>query len=925
MRRKLSESNVMTEQKVGRTDPPLFMFAPLRTQVLDTLETATGLPDKVLSIVAPVGYGKTVLMSILFSDLCRMGKQCLWFGLDDRDTTVEGLVSELGALLNNCEFEQHPTQALFRGTEPVADRIDSLIELINRHPLPITFFIDNLNCCSDEALGLLLDNLLFATKPSFQLVLSSNRELPLNTSRACLEGMISQVGHAELSFGLQEVGGLLGTDVCKRIGTQGVEEVARHTEGWPGAVRMAQIILSNASQPLAALASFSGSDEGLAHLLNRQVLSGFPPEVRDFLLCIAQLRTFCPDLCAEATGSDDAQAHLAYLLERNVFVIPLDRNRSWYRLHGLFREYLLSEAERSLPAKRRQEVMRRAALWCEKHHYLRESIDYALASGLAETACRILEHAAPGFVRDQGDLLQYIKWIETLHEQGHQAGPEAEYWFVWAIAFRRRYEYARQLSASLVQRIEGIQGNLKKNEDPKKKAALLRRIAILRISIDSLTDRIEDAHRGAEQWLAGTSDGTDDSFNVAAAHCIESYFFTNTFRFVDARRAIQSARESAFQTNSAYVDGWVSAYSALIPLGEGDYASAYSELAAALASARRSLGDTTGICGTLALIGAKCAAEMGLDADARQLLELGMQSSETHGFLKAASCGLDAVVMLWSGAGDDPLSPALLRNIASCYPPRLSLMLSCFLVRRLIRLGRKEEAAAEGTRIGLAADTQGLSNEAAQADKVAPLQELLEATRIDLMIASGRFPQAESLIVEESRKAKASGRMARLVELELAMCEVAVRSDRLQFAIRHLTRAIGMAAPRRIVRPFRDQAESIVVLLGDKKSASCAFALDEERRFFNEICQQLPLNDPSLQERLSSQHGKPRLLGTPTPRELELLGLIDAGLSNQQLADRLNVSLTTIKWHLQNLYGKLGISSRSAALARARALSLLPH
>lgn len=918
----LQRLNGMTERKIRRTDPPEFMFAPLRTPVLDAVETASGLTDKVLSIVAPVGYGKTVLMSIMYSDLSRMGKQCLWFGLDDRDTTVEGVISELGALLHHDALEEHPTQALFRGTEPLVDRIDSLIELVNSYPLPVTLFIDNLNCCTEEALGQLLDQLIFATKPSVQLVLSSTRQLPLNVSRACLEGLIRQVGPIDLSFGLEAIGGMLGTDLCKRIGTQGIEEVARHTEGWPGAVRMAQIILSNSHQPLAALASFSGSDEGLAHLLNRQVLSGFPPEVREFLLCIAQLRTFCIDLCAQATGSDRAEELLAYLLERNVFIIPLDRNRNWYRLHGLFREYLLSEAERSLPIKRRQEVLQRAALWCEKHQYLREAVDYALSSGLAETTCRILEYAAPAFVGDQGDLLQYIKWIETLHEQGHQAGLEAEYWFAWAIAFRRRYEYARQLSVSLAERIHA---DARRGDDPQKEAALLRRIAILRTSIDSLTDRHDDAYRGAEQWLAGMRDGTDDPFNVTAAHCIVSYFFSNAFRFVEARRATQAARESAFHANSGYVDGWVSAYSSLIPLGEGDYAAAYSELATALASARRALGDTTGICGTLALIGAKCAVEMGLETEARQLLEQGMQSSETHGFLKAASCGLDAAVLLWGGAADDALAPQQLRNVASCYPPRLSVMLSCYLVRRLIRLGRREEALAEGARIGLTVDSPGHTDLTGSSEKNAPLQELIEATRIDLMISTSRLPQAEALITEESRKAKADGRMARLVELELAMCEVAFRSDHLQLAIRHLTRAIGIAASRRIVRPFHDQAEIIASLLADKKGGSCAFALEEERRFFNEICQRLPLNNPELQERLSSQHGKPRLLGTLTPRELELLGLVDAGLSNQQLADRLNVSLATIKWHLQNLYGKLGISSRSAALAKARALSLLPH
>lgn len=909
-----------SERKVGRTDPPFFMFQPLRTQILESVQTSAGLAGKVISIVAPVGYGKTVFMSMLLADLRRMGKQCLWLGLDERDTTVEGIVSVIGALLNGREFEQHPTQVLFRGNEPIGQRIDALIDLIDRYPIPFTLFVDNLNCCTDEGLGRLLDSLIFRTGPTVQLVLASTQELPLNISRACLEGLIRQIGHAELSFSHAEVGGLLGTELSARIGTQGIKEVARHTEGWPAGVRMAQIILNDTDQPLAALASFSGSDEGLAHLLNRKVLSGFPADVRDFLMCIAQLRTFCLDLCGFATDGKHAGAHFAYLVQRNVFIIPLDRNRDWYRLHGLFREYLLDEAHRTIALERRQEVLRRAALWCETNGYWREAIDYALESGEFPIAVRILEHAAPGFVRDRGDIPQYIKWIEILHGQCHQAGPEAEYWFAWALSFGRRYEYARQQSADLDNR---IQDQSSKRGDAGKKAALKRRIAILRTSIDSLTDRLEDAYRGALQWLAEAGSGSDDPFNVAAAHCIESCYFTNQFHFVQARRCLQAARESAFQANSAYVDGWVAAYAALVSVYEGDYAAAYPELVTSLASSRSALGEKAAIAGTLALIGAKCAVQMGLDIEARKLLQIGIQSSRHHGFVEAAGCGIEAAVLLWSGARDDAISPSLLREAVGVYPPRLALMLSCYLIQRLIILGRKDEALVEGMHIGLAVDSSAHAGLRHPVTTIAHQQELLELARIDLLVATGRVAQAEEAVTGEMRKAKAGGRMATLVALELTKATLAVRSDRLHLGIRHLTRAVSIAAPRRIVRPFDDRAEIVAAIIKENRPSALAFILQEEQRFFAEICQRLPNREQAGRAGSSLLDGDLRLLSDLTRREFELLSLIDAGLSNQQLADRTSVSLTTIKWHLQNLYRKLGVPSRSAALARARALNLL--
>jgi LuxR family transcriptional regulator, maltose regulon positive regulatory protein len=197
-RQKRTRTRVEAEQKVGRTDPPTFMFESLRTPVLDGLAGPSGLASKVVSVVAPVGYGKTVLMSLLLADLRRAGKQCIWFALDERDTAVEGLIGALKALLDGRASKLHPTQALFSGDEPLDRRIDVLIELMNRSALPLTIFLDNLHYCTDAGLGRLLDRLCFGTRPSIHLVLSGTRELPFNAPRAVLEGLLRQVGPADL-------------------------------------------------------------------------------------------------------------------------------------------------------------------------------------------------------------------------------------------------------------------------------------------------------------------------------------------------------------------------------------------------------------------------------------------------------------------------------------------------------------------------------------------------------------------------------------------------------------------------------------------------------------------------------------------------------------------------------------------------------
>lgn len=186
-----------------------------------------------------------------------------------------------------------------RGDSPIAARIDALIEAFDRIPGRCTLFIGNVDCCTDAGAARLFDRLVFGSGATLRLVLSSTRELPLDIACARLEDVIRLLGASELAFDEAEIRAVFGPGLCGQLGDAAAAELLLHTGGWPAAVRMMQIILDGAADPRAALGSFSGSDETLAHLLNRQVLSAFPAAARQFLLRICLLRTFCLDLCRE--------------------------------------------------------------------------------------------------------------------------------------------------------------------------------------------------------------------------------------------------------------------------------------------------------------------------------------------------------------------------------------------------------------------------------------------------------------------------------------------------------------------------------------------------------------------------------------------------------------------------------------------------
>ncbi len=903
----------MSTARRGRQEPPNFSFPLVQTAALTALATTSPLPTKVVTISAPAGYGKTVLQTALFRHVRGLDVRAIWVGLDERDTTMDRVLSSLEGALVKEQSELDPTSAVHQSDEPVDARIDALIDSICALRGPTVLFVDNLSYCEDDTLHVLLDALALNTPDDLYLVLAGGGEPPMGLARLKLQGRLTSISFAELAMRESEVRSLLGEDLCERLGDDGVASIMRQSEGWPAAVRLMQIVLGTAPQPKAALAAFSGSDVDLAEMLNRQVLAGFTPALRQFLIETSHLRSFCVALCRHVTGDDHADEYVSHLLRHNVFIIPLDRNRTWYRLHGLFREFLAAEAERSLTVQRRQEVLLRAAEWCEQNGLWADAIDYALSAQAYDTAAGILERVAPCFVRDRGDLRKFIGWVEELKRVGASVQWETEFWYVWALVFHRRYEYVRQQLEPLAARVAAAESR----QPDTRTAAMQRRIEIIRTAVATYVDRLDEAEALGKRWLSQR--GNDDPFDVATISCAVSLGRTARFDFAGAREYAGIAQPSIGQARSDYGELWVSTVSSLIIMQEGDFGLAYDTLKSTLEHARGSLGDSAGITGTIAFLAARSAVETGEDAIARQWLDLGMRRAQNHGLVDTAAHGLEAAIKLWASPLGRGIELAQLREIAASYPARLGIMFACFVIQRLLRLGRLDDALLEAAKLGLSG-----SGDIEAADAQLPVVRfLLAQTQIGLDIAGGRLRQAENRIGEASKHARAEGRWGHLVELTLDEMAVSLCTKNPAPAARHLTRAVTFAAKRRYLRPFRDRAEMIAGLVNQTKPQSWGFALDEERGFFGEICRLLPIANSQLVEQLERLDVEPKMLENPTPRELELLSLIEAGLSNQQLADRLSVSVATVKWHLWNLYAKLGVSSRAAAVAKARALNLL--
>lgn len=508
-------------------------------------------------------------------------------------------------------------------------------------------------------------------------------------------------------------------------------------------------------------------------------------------------------------------------------------------------------------------------------------------------------------MREQGNIPQYITWVEQLRDRGATIGWETHYWYVWALIFQHRYEYGMRQHQALLLRLTAADASDPPPED------LPRRTDHLRICIDFFTDRLPDAYQGARRWLLTYR--TSDPYSIASIDCMKSICLAAEFKLPRAWEALRAAKPVLLQTGGADMVGWSSLIQGMLLVDEGDFGAARQVLAEGRERLRQSRGGDSVLSDTMALVGAKCAVEMNLDDEAFQLLEAGLGTVHNNVLLDSVAWGIEAAIKLWHGGHDERISIAHLRDVAHSYPPRLARMLSCFLVRRLLQLGRNHEALLEADRLGLTPQGESATDLMLDGPALPRELDLRAATTLAVLIATGRPRQAETLAEAAHSAARDRHRAARLVELDLDRATLALTKGNETHAAKALSHAICRAASRQIVRPFFEHGAAFKRLVQDHKASRWAFVQPQEREFFAHLCASMGVAAQALPSH--------PVAAKPTTKEAELLSLLEMGLSNQEIAERTEVSITTVKWHLRNLYRKLGVSNRNAALARARGLS----
>lgn len=887
---------------------------------------------------AAAGWGKTTLLSVWAS---RYARQVAWHALDEFDndprTFWRAVVSVLRAVAPDIGV-----QALAMLNSAEAPPITAIIRILladlehTQVAGPLLLIMDDYHLIDDPVIHNAMAFLLDRLPPLLRVVLASRVDPDLPLARWRVRGELLELRATDLRFAPDEAAALLTHALGEPLASSEVQHLEQRTEGWAAGLRLAALALQPHPDRSAFVQAFAGSHRFLLDYVQQEILAQQPPAVQRFLLHTAVLRRLNASLAAALTDSPAAQFTLEQLERANLFVVPLDEGRQWYRTHDLVREVLLARLQMTTPDLV-PELHRRAAQWCAAHGELREAMSHALAAGDGAFAADLIAAEAPRCWH-HGEAHLVHAWVERLPEP----------------ALQTHGRLALDAALHLMETLQGA-GNASYAEV---RARVERTIARVEATLTPAQQAApvgapEDApvERGTEQTLLARRIGLLRAL-LAARALVTRGDLAGMQRLADEATALAAAEEVRWQLVALNLSFWLTESllrqgALLIPRLEAAKRRALAagdDLAAVQVMRRLAFAHIRG--GRLRQAHQECREALALVAQSGQHTA---QVGYLHSFLGAVSYAwnrldeaADAqrevlrIAQLWQqedlqisgeafGAqvalarGDAAAADAALRVAEVALQHEQFRTHRGFIaaarVQYWLAVGNVEAAGAWAQQVVFAPEHGDLNR----------LAEELALIRV--YVAQGRHEAALAALEQFTPALDRPGDTATAVEL-LALQALALHgAGRWLEAHRAIVRLLGLTEPEGAVRLYLDAGAPMRRLLEELRDAVAAGASELSPAQVSFVSRLLALfwedapgsPQPERVPQPSTATPDPRAQGEPlTRREREVLRLLASGATNQEIADALVISLATAKKHVSNLLAKLQMANRNQIIAHAR-------
>ena len=859
-------------------------------------------------ISAPAGSGKTTLVTQWAS--APGGVAVAWLALDEQDNDpalfLAGLLAALRAVCPGCG----PGLAAMAGAERPGDLrplVAPLVnELLEHMPGPAALVLDDLHAVAEPAIHQALELLVERLPAQLHLVVVTRHDPPIGLARLRARRQLAELRLPELRFTLDEAGSLLNAALATPLGADEVAAAHRRTEGWAAGVGMLASSLELIGSPgerAAFLRGVGRTERAIFDYLAEEVLGRQDPFARMFLLETSILPELTPEACAAVTGRADATAVLDELYRRNLFLVARDDPAAGaaYSYHDLFADFLRERLRREHPGWLR-DLHRRAAAAAgparRVHHLVQAGLWDEAAAAIAAAGDELLARGAFATLR---------QLVEALPAEAREGRPELTALYALTLHYGWQLEAALPWLTRAARELEAAGATHRLGE-----------VLACLADTQRMLGQYEAAHHTTRAALAHSM------APGRRAHLLLSAAWQSLAEgdWPAARAAIGAALDLLEGGATEVVYRIVEGYHSPFVSGPGGVALAerYARLLAAHPDARQGSLLTSRLA-----IAAWCALLRGRVAEGRELAEEAVATARRVGRLSWVEGDVGTVTWLCAGlagdvaaagAGRDALL-ALLRDEPSAVSFRAWEPLYRLLAARAVWL--YGDAAALRAEVAAA--------EAAAHGGEWPIGDALRAImRAMLLLAQGDHAAAEPLLLA-ARDAQARHTEARLAcDARVLLAHLYRVSGRTDEALAALAATLDELAADDTLGLLLLEGEPVAGPLLDLALARDVRAPVAARaRALLDAMPQAPARPEAAQPAAAaSLIPRPSSLPEPlTPRELEILRLLAAGANNQAIADRLVISLHTVKRHVTNLHQKLGVASRLEAVARARELGLV--
>lgn len=889
-----------------------------RPRLLRQLDGALAARLAVLS--APPGFGKSTLLGQWIAALRERDAAIGWLALDRDDDEIGRFLTYLVAAIRRADPQIAPqVPALLQSSPvlPIDSILTSIVNDLTHRSQPLFLVIDDCQFLSAPEICRFLDALLTYAPACFHLVVATRGPLPFGLAHMRVKGQLINLDDMQLRFSLDETESLFDAAELRDLPVADIVTLQHRTEGWVAGLQLAALSLEEPAGRADFIRNFSGSHRDVAEFLTQDVLARQSPDLRDFLIRTSILSRISAPLADAVLGRSDSAAMLQMIEAANLFLIPLDRERHWFRYHHLFAEFLQSRLGEKGAAETAA-LHRRAADWLSANNLTSEAVSHALAAGDSDRAAMLVEDCAMPLIM-ASHLNTVRAWLSRLPPELVARRPHLQMAEVW-IQFHmsRPQEAVRTLKAAK----ESITaawaaGDLSADE----RTALRAELCTLTVGAISAADRSRTAARLADIWLEQLPENRP--FFKGTLSNINAFCHLSFGDLDGARICSLKARDSHAQARSVFGIVYSDLILGLVDKAAGNLASAGQYFGRAIAEARRELGAGSYAEAMVAIFEVELLYEWSDLAGAERLLHTHRQIIEECGLVvHEMACKLHLARLAAARGRHDEAMAVLERAERLGIEKRYHRLTASALndrVRLLLQRGDVQAARLALLARGIGAKGAGKGGEGSGLGPLSPATEPEYLAQARVLIASGKPEAASRLLDRVAENVRRDGRLRRLSQVRALAAIASYQANDALSALAAAVDAVSICAPQKAMRTLLDEGSAMREVLD--------FARRRMPSWSGETVIGLYL------DRLMDAFGKPERMATVrpaprkgdpgfSPREIDVAHLLGNGHSNRDMAQALGMAPDTVKWHLKNIFGKLGVSNRTQAVLRLQEIGL---